>query len=70
MATEKTKQKTEEVKLTYDQELLKDIKSLEASAEKAIKEFEQYIGALNYARMAYDKYMKSIEPVDNEELKE
>ena len=60
----------EEVKVTFDQKLMDNIKQLEQSVEKSAKELQQFIGALDYARYAYNEYMKEIAPPEVEQVKE
>jgi len=57
----------EEVKVvTFDQKLMENIKQLEQSVEKSAKELQQFIGALDYARYAYQEYMKELQPKEAE----
>jgi hypothetical protein len=66
MAKKTTENKVEE-KLTYDQLLLRDIKFNEEEIIRKSKEIENHKGALDYARYAYDQYMKSIQPEEKTE---
>lgn len=58
----KVENKQEEVKVTYDQKLMNNIKELEKSVQKSANETQQLLGALDYARFAYSEYMKEIQP--------
>jgi len=65
--TKKAEQQIEEVKtvepkLAYDQKLLNNIKQLEKDVQETSKSLQQIIGALDYARYAYNEYMKEIQP--------
>lgn len=74
MATKKTENKelekqATESKIPFDQKLLNQIKQLEGLVEKSAKELQQYLGALDFAKVTYQEYMKEIEK-NIEEVKE
>ena len=52
----------EEVKVTFDQKLLNNIKQLEQSIAKLSNDLQQSIGALEMARFNYQEYMKELQP--------
>ncbi len=65
--TKKVENKQEEdVKVTYDQKLLNNIKQLERDVQETSKTLQQTLGALDYARYAYNEYMKEIQPTEVE----
>jgi len=63
MATKKTETKVDETKkeLTFDQQLLEDIKFNKDAIAKKYAEINQHKGALNYAQYAYQIYMETLE---------
>ena len=54
-------------KQTYEQKLISTIEELGKLIEKSAKEYQQYIGALDMAKYAYNEYMKEINGVESKE---
>jgi len=57
-----TVENKEETKVTFDQKLLGNVKQLEQQVAKLANDLQQSIGALDYAKFAYQEYMKEIQP--------